>query len=515
LEAVGSELELRCAEGALPSSTSPTYQQLLAIKRQAVGAGLWRHDDLFAVAQKFLAIHSGVTEIVRSRFPAVFIDEMQDTSELQNAVIGQVFPTSLNVIRQRFGDPNQAIYDFGGPATSDPFPSGIIRSIPNSKRFGPFVAEIAKPFAVCPPEPALIGDGPHARPEFEAVGAAAIKNTVFVFEQDSALEVLPAFARLVLTTFPDAVIRSGSFVARALGRVGKDNPDAGAETRPRYLGDYWPGFEPSVQSEPWPRLLSDYFHLAQRKRSLTDDCSEAVQLVARGLCELVDRADTKVIRHRTRGASWLRIALENDRDASRRLQELIWNSCVLLQPITQHDWAYLQPAIRAVLAPIINDRWTPEAEEFVQWSSSFLGEHAGAGDSALARPNRFKYSDGGRELEIEVGTIHGAKGQTHTATLVLETFYRMRDLSAFLPSLLGRGRRPSSKEGLDRMRLLFTAVTRPSHLLCLALRSDALSRGGDSVSEIAALQRAGWHVVMLRPQGGVASAASTVHPLVR
>lgn len=43
------------------------------------------------------------------------------------------------------------------------------------------------------------------------------------------------------------------------------------------------------------------------------------------------------------------------------------------------------------------------------------------------------------EIEVKVDTVHGVKGETHKATLYLETYYnKIHDLRKILPFLKGR-----------------------------------------------------------------------------
>jgi DNA helicase-2/ATP-dependent DNA helicase PcrA len=73
------------------------------------------------------------------------------------------------------------------------------------------------------------------------------------------------------------------------------------------------------------------------------------------------------------------------------------------------------------------------------------------------------------------------KGETHTATLLLESFHKTHHLKKLLPWLLGRKPRAgfgnSGEEAavVERLKLHYVGMTRPSHLLCLAMRKDALT----------------------------------------
>jgi hypothetical protein len=105
----------------------------------------------------------------------------------------------------------------------------------------------------------------------------------------------------------------------------------------------------------------------------------------------------------------------------------------------------------------------------------------------------FTHRVGDRAVTIDVSTIHAVKGETHDATLVLETFRYDHDLGLAMPFL---AHRPPKKKGprmLDAMKRIFVGATRPKELLCFALHRDRAS-----VEQVEALSALGWSVKQLR-----------------
>ena len=94
-------------------------------------------------------------------------------------------------------------------------------------------------------------------------------------------------------------------------------------------------------------------------------------------------------------------------------------------------------------------------------------------------------------VEVRLGSIHSIKGETHTATLVCETYFRAHHLMTLKPWLLQKKAGGARESGLSqsRMKQHYVAMTRPTHLLCLAMREDALDQG-----EIATLKARKWRV---------------------
>jgi len=477
--------------------TNDQWAVLLRVKDQAVEKGLWYYADMFAWAERLLTKHATVAEFARWRFPAVFLDETQDTSDLQGSLLNRVFPTSACDLRQRFGDSNQAIYDFGQlAATTDPFPADGHRSLPNSQRFGSSIADKVHSLAPAPPSPLLAGEGPRPNLLSGALDSAAMPHTIFLFGPDSVQQVLPAFGNLLLEIFPDEILRCEAFLARAIGRVGRS--EASDEKAPRHLGDYWKAYEPrAAKLEPRPQYFADYVHFAQSRRLATVDCNESVKFVVKGIIELIGIVQPSAIPRAGQTLRWLWQALQIDESSTASLRRLLWEWCIELTPIVEQAWAGTIAELKCALRPIIGTEWNADANAFCEWSIEYGGRAPGQDVEGHAEPNCYRFSQTGRHVDINVGTIHSAKGQTHTATLVVESYFKKHDMADVLQWICGEkcGATPQEgKERTERMRLIYTAMTRPSHLLCLAVRRDAIGQDGAQANTRQQLEQLGWTV---------------------
>jgi len=483
---------------AAPLGLTPGQAEALeALKRKAVERGHYFHADMFAVAKRLLAEVPGVVDSLLWRFPAVFLDEMQDTSELQGQVLASIFPLGKCRLRQRFGDINQAIFDTGqAAAKTDPFPAGDVRSIPNSKRFGWDIAGKVYSLAPCQVQPSLVGEGPPKWPHFVTLPEAAMPHTVFLFGPDSAAKVLPTFGKLLLESFPDDVLRSPIFLARAIGRRHKKGEE-GSQKFPCRLGDYWPDYKPqAARTDPRPESLADYVHLAQRHRAASVDCTAAVRLAVRGIAELVEVLCPAKFASVTNSTQRSRGVTGHLLGVSPALREVLWRWCIAATSCSEATWPGEITALRAALEPITGGAWTNEADRFCMWSQCLASPTPAGSEGQLATLNRFRFRDGSRYVDIDVGTVHSAKGQTHTATLVLETYYKRHDLDDLMDWLVHKRCGATGDEGverLERMRLIYTAMTRPTHLLCLAISASGT---GEASSEtvVGRLGELGWKV---------------------
>lgn len=126
------------------------------------------------------------------------------------------------------------------------------------------------------------------------------------------------------------------------------------------------------------------------------------------------------------------------------------------------------------------------------------------GELAILPGNRIKHPDG---FCISLSTIHGVKGETHDATLILETKNFIFDISNMIPYLTGElpneehpnhslPPRPHHNRRFRPnqvfMRQLFVGLSRARHLVCLAINRNHVSE-----ADLATLRDLGWEVIFV------------------
>ncbi|MEV0536753.1 UvrD-helicase domain-containing protein [Kitasatospora sp. NPDC050463] len=110
---------------------SESYRQLLSLKLHLAERGVFRYQDMYAIAARHLHRHTRLGAGLRMRFPFVVIDEMQDTDAIQSDILDTVFGDTAVV--QCVGDVNQRIYSASTPvAVSSGFPDQSAMELPTS-----------------------------------------------------------------------------------------------------------------------------------------------------------------------------------------------------------------------------------------------------------------------------------------------------------------------------------------------------------------------------------------------
>lgn len=490
LKFVGPDLKLySIGKKALPSPASDTGKTLQRIKATVAALGIWRYDEMFAWAQQLATKFPHALELVRRRFPVVFMDEAQDTSQLQSSTLNLFFPPGVCRLRHRFGDPNQAIYGFEANAESavtDPFPEVVPLPVPNSKRFGNTVARKCAALATTPIEPTLTGEGPRRFPD----AAVDAPHTIFTFEPGQPQLVLPAFGSLILNGLPEALVSHADFRASAIGRVGWTERE---DQLPRHIANYWPPFKAArTERRNSPTTLSEYVLAGRSHIGLGLTAAPVLKSVLRGVVELAELARPGCVRGRV---SDLEARLCEHAESRAILDRQVWSWCHGDDEEVKLGWPAAVLLIRQALTPVIAQNWTTSAQQFCVWSIPVGPSILDQVTTDDARPTEYVHKENGRRVTVSVGTIHSAKGQTHTATLVLETFQTKHDLSDVMEWISGNeaGAVATGTLRPERLRLLFTAMTRPSHLLCLATRRDAVQDAHTREKLI----RLGWNIVDL------------------
>jgi DNA helicase-2/ATP-dependent DNA helicase PcrA len=134
---------------------------------------------------------------------------------------------------------------------------------------------------------------------------------------------------------------------------------------------------------------------------------------------------------------------------------------------------------------------------FSAWSDPPIREESVATGSTAAL-NVQRVEKEGRHVDLFVGSIHSVKGETHLSTLVVETYANAHFFKALLPWLTGTKRHgTASLNAAQRGRLFsaYVAMTRATHLLCLAIPAASLGTGKKASDAEQSLLDAGWSIV--------------------
>lgn len=451
----GPDLEIGCAEGELPK-TGATRPVLEELKRILSNEGVFRYDDMFAFAQHVLAKWPATSSQLSYRFPLVFIDEMQDTDGSADQILRDIFDES--VVVQRFGDVNQAILSGSAPSVTT-FPRQPYLNVSGSMRFGADFASITS---------RLRTEGP----VITGHGKAALSPVTFLAYTDATVgNVISHFGKYVAEVADAADLENG--IVKAIGARQKpmDKPRVGSN-----LSQYWPTYA-HQESVPQPTRHT----IAQLFASVCGPIEITTQLTSR-----INAAKIALVR-------LLRIAGRTDLGLVHNWRQLeaLWGgehqglislrklalSCAANRAV--FDKNELESLIQRFCSDM--SEWLPSG---VIPETLLANDELQMGIAAMVIRNSsnnlinvHKVESNGKSFPISVGTIASVKGETHFATLVLETFNSSSfDISRLLPLFCGEKVASHYKDTVSRSHIknLFVATSRPSRILCLAVHDERL-----------------------------------------
>lgn len=130
-----------------PLSDKFYYKELKDVMiNKTLNRGILRYDDTYFLASLYLKKFPKIKNYFSSRFKYVFIDEMQDVSKIQIKIIEDIFDND-KVFIQRFGDKNQSISKFDSRNNTWIF-NDDTRTINSSKRYGNGAVKFLEPLRV-------------------------------------------------------------------------------------------------------------------------------------------------------------------------------------------------------------------------------------------------------------------------------------------------------------------------------------------------------------------------------
>lgn len=448
----------------MPGPATETRAALEQIKAATLAEGIFRHADIAAIAARAIEACPMLATTLADRFPLIVVDEAQDTGGRHLALLEQVFGERASI--QRLGDCNQTIYG-EGPVQQGWKPREEWIDLGDSHRFGPEIAEFASKITVRR-EQTITGRRP-----------GGFAPAVIAYDVGAEPLVLSKYAVLAA----EACDRDDAIIW-AVGSVHRPTGAASGLTLCDYHAPYRapgaPGRAASVHAA---------FRDASLRAHRGEPLAEPVAACTRALIELLRRQKIAGFERRVAHRVLWRRLEEAARGASGRLRGVLvdWLASA---PGDIEAWNPTRAALLAALVPLIGGGpLTVDATRYLEQAEPVVG--------AASRPdgaaNHLDVDVAGRRIRIRLGSIASVKGETHDATLVLQTKRgSTSDVRTALKIAAKIDAIPTEANPylLKAATNVFVAATRPRRLLCMAMPdTDLDARLRRSITEW------GWRIV--------------------
>lgn len=422
--------------------------------------GMIRYQDAYVYASTAIGeLPAEYADLFSSRFQYVFIDEYQDCNNLQRQAIDAIFdPQKCAVFK--IGDSDQAIYNSAEDTTPDWMPQPDFLPIITSCRFNQEIANV-----IC-----KLKKG--EKNIVTLAGATGVKPVLLVFSPENIDRVIGGF----ISALDRHELYDNNGIYKAIGAVKREDLSG------LKIGSYWTEFDGSANKKNeysyWVLVDEIVQYLLEGK------LYKAEQSVRRLLCRVFHYIS---IKHPISGKDYTIVAMKNALDEKYRGQYRQWiYEMSRIKTIDRHS---VDQLLRQKINELLRIGNPSLTDIFTVLPAFFLEESTSVNHADIAEKNVLIDPIRGRRIIFD--TIHGVKGETHDATLYLETDRQgASDLNRILP-YFGVGRCGSPSLYDSSRKLAYVGMSRPKKLLCVAMQAETYEKSKGVFD-------ADWEVVDLR-----------------
>lgn len=435
---INNEMKLS-VPGFERSSNSFSYNDLVNTKTNLMAEGYFFYREMYEISKAYIHCSPDIKNAIQSHFPIVFIDEMQDTQKFQDDFLNTLFQDS-QILLQKFGDPDQAIYG-NNEEENHTYNQDTLEKIENSHRFDNSIALIAKNLS------------------YNRINLRSDTNynneslhTIFLVDDSSRGDVFEHFARLCSQVVPV----NCKYPIKTVGAVGQKKENS------LTICSYYQNFDKNSTTRAFRYTkLIQYFYSARRRNS----CHEAYRLTLDGVVHFGRISNSKIT---MLDSSQVEFSVDNiKRHLKTSLLLVDFNVLIMSlvnNEISEEQWNNAVPMLLEYLGVEI----ASPNDSFISFEDEVINN-----DIENAIQNVISIEIEERVINNEIATIHSVKGETHAATLLLETKFHTDDVTALIGYILSENfAQPTEVRKTKFMKQMYVAFTRPKYLLCIAMNKS-------------------------------------------
>jgi len=470
------------------------YNQILDWKEDLFSKGLLSYRDSFYLAEWFMKNYPTIINLLQKRFKYVFIDEMQDLEEYQIDIIEKIFFTEKSpTVIQRIGDINQSIYNSGKKVKvqADWQVREPVMYLNNSYRLTKETADIVNFFTLDRQR------DENGNPRFVVSGKRELDNPIkphLILFDDTTKNLLKSkFSELIKSFKLDKTVEGQKYNFKIIGWNAKwdDDEDHNGKLR---LENIFEGYkkDKTTLKETYDSL-SKYLQYFDKNKKTLEPARKAILNALIHILRIEGKMYTIIVRGKEKNKYYTQKALIKHIKEDESKYEIFKN--FLFQ------WSF-DLAAKQKYEEVYNSIKTFINSDFKEWFSFEISEKSnefvGENFEELIRVVKKQEENQLEIIDIEVGTVHSVKGQTHCATMYVETsYYNYETEKKRVKEALKKEEHTfnlsndNDKRGKQAFKMMYVGFSRPTHLLCFAVLKDNIK------DEIDHYKNAGWQIIDL------------------
>lgn len=460
-------------ENILVDSNNKKFIALKTIIDECISGGLISYEYAYNLAEYYLIKFPLIKKIIQKRFRYVFVDEMQDMDKHQHDLLENLFYHKgiLRYVYQRIGDKNQAIYSGEVKLENIWKKRDKSLALKGSHRLPPNIAKVVKCFGL------TFSDIEGLKMD-EDGNDIDIKPHIIVYDDHTINQVIPEFAKIIKRLRDEGKIPVElKYPVKAVGWRKEHE-----ESIKLGIKDYYPSFE---ENEHKPKIdypnLKSYLLFYEKKnektlRYIRNNILNALLKILR-LEQIYDEQRKNYTMERL--FKYFKEKEINFVYEGFKLKIYLWSKQVY-QGKVEDVYNEIKAFITDFLKYFDINKEINESKNFIE---NIIVKPQGEGrDFNKECSNICNYED----IKIEIQTVHSVKGETHTATLYLETYFyqdgkgqnaKSYESQRLIEQL--KGNRLNGNEGYrvkQSARMVYVGFSRPTHFLCFAVHKNRFSK---------------------------------------
>lgn len=467
-------------------SRKPRYQKLEKIYGSVIKEDrVISYDDAYSLALDYIEKYNFLTNLFCHRFQYIFLDEMQDTSRIQTDILNQLFPRDKTII-QRIGDPNQTIFGSESDSGYEWKPRGSLSrhnplAFSKSLRFGDSIAFCIKNICIQPDEK-MVGNAEKRslRPHF------------FLYKKGNEKQVIEKFTKLIKNNESSLNIKVSDKI-KIIGWV------SGLDDKKTTINSYYPDFDKqtNLRNRKTFDTIDGYTKSGIAKFKQTNNLKDITEGLLDFFTKCLQVSEIKIPVKKQLGfptaSRIINFFEENKENLENKYDQFRSKLVQFTFKTINYDPDFvnnIKQYVKDEFLPLFNKN-----ADLVKLAPLFRRHteersNAGKSISKTITTNIVDKIDG---TPIIAATVHSIKGETHKATLYLETKYKKKDISSLIEYFVNK--KPSG-EILDeikrKLRMVYVGLSRPSHLLAVAANEEKFNE-----EVIRKLKETGWQVLKI------------------
>ncbi len=468
------------------------FHEIKNQKYELYSQGILSFSDSYYFARRQITSYPSIVKLLQKRFKYIFIDEAQDLLRNQLDIIDEVFYTesSYKTIIQRVGDINQAIYNSQKAVGSscEWIPRETCLYLNKSHRLSQPIANVVDYFTLNK------GCDSKGIPKFKVQGNASAINIpphLIIFDRESMGGLKKEFQRLIMkynllddpknerkgfkiigwSCARDEKISSEKLRLVDIFPTYKKNSHQRAKIAPTSLLD-------TVAYNPQEQTLFVY-----QKSIILAFCT--ILNLSEISYEIKSKTDTRRVLFNVK-YFWESLKEKVSEDALMGFKQQLfsWSFQLATNSNIENVYEQLKQFIKDDLTTIYDFTLQGEALTFIcQPYKKIITSPTNTADSPL------------EQAQIDICSVHSVKGQTHCATMYVETSYHTYETKK--KCVIDALRRNHHKLDIlndkdvrakEAFKMMYVGFSRPTHLLCFAVLRENVE------AHIKELREKGWEI---------------------